>query len=115
MQGNTIQHYIENERHLFTEDLIKHVVFQILKGLNFLRNQCVVHRDIKGENILLDKKLTETLDVVVKIGDFGLSCYCDPTKKGLNAYCGTDIFMAPEMLRLRDNPSTLNNAFKKTN
>ena len=49
----------------------------------------------------------------MKIGDFGLSCYCDPTKKGLNAFCGTDVFMAPEMLRLSANPSSLDNAFKK--
>ena len=61
----------------------------------------------------MNKKLSagET-DVVVKIADFGLATYMDPTSKGLNEFCGTDPFMAPEILKISANPSKLPKAYK---
>ena len=69
----------------------------------------IVHRDIKLENLLLDKKMTaeNSEDPVVKIADFGLSSYLDPTSKGLWNFCGTDPYLAPEILKLWSNPSGL--------
>jgi len=73
----------------------------------------IVHRDIKGENILLGGEMTvEETDVVVKISDFGLACYMDPSSKGLKKFCGSDLFMAPEILKNWDNPSSLPNIYK---
>ena len=113
MEGSTILKTIETRPHLFTERQVAKIVAHILKGLEFLHSQCIIHRDIKGENILLDKKMTEdNLEVVAKIADFGLSCYCDPTSKGISLYCGTDLYMAPEMLKLKANPSTLPERYK---
>jgi serine/threonine protein kinase len=61
----------------------------------------IVHRDIKGENILLDKSMTkDNTEPLVKIADFGLSCYLDPESKGLDAFCGTDPYLAPEILKM---------------
>ena len=61
----------------------------------------------------MDKKLTyRNPDVVVKIADFGLATYMDPTSKGLNEFCGTDLFMAPEILKIWANPSKLPNSYK---
>ena len=51
-------------------------------------------------------------DVVTKLADFGLACYMDPASKGHCDFCGTDIFMAPEMLKLWANPSKLPNVYK---
>jgi mitogen-activated protein kinase kinase kinase len=51
----------------FEEPLVKNFVRQILQGLNYLHERDIVHRDIKGGNILVDNKCG------VKISDFGIS------------------------------------------
>ena len=108
MEGSTLYKAIETKPHLFTESVVASIIVQILRGLEYLHSQCVVHRDIKGENILLDRRFGEAnVDVVAKVADFGLACYIDPTSKGLDLYCGTDLYLAPEVIKLRANPSRL--------
>ena len=51
----------------FEEPLVKNFVRQILQGLNYLHERDIIHRDIKGANILVDNKGG------VKISDFGIS------------------------------------------
>lgn len=51
----------------FEETLVKNFVRQILQGLNYLHERDIIHRDIKGANILVDNKGG------VKISDFGIS------------------------------------------
>ncbi|SPC61733.1 probable MAPKK kinase Kpp4 [Ustilago sp. UG-2017b] len=51
----------------FEEPLVRNFVRQILKGLSFLHNRGIMHRDIKGANILVDNKGG------IKISDFGIS------------------------------------------
>lgn len=51
----------------FQEPLIKNFVRQILTGLQYLHDRDIIHRDIKGANILVDNKGG------VKISDFGIS------------------------------------------
>ena len=52
---------------VFPEALIIIYIRQVLKGLAYLHSQGVVHRDIKGANILITK------DGVVKVADFGVA------------------------------------------
>lgn len=51
----------------FEEPLIRNFIRQVLIGLSYLHGEDIIHRDIKGANILIDIKGT------VKIGDFGIS------------------------------------------
>lgn len=51
----------------FEEPLIRNFVRQVLIGLSYLHGEDIIHRDVKGANILIDIKGK------VKIGDFGIS------------------------------------------
>ena len=59
----------------FEEPLIRNFVRQVLIGLSYLHGEDIIHRDIKGANILIDIKGT------VKIGDFGISKKSVPLMK----------------------------------
>ena len=79
----------------------EHLVFifvkQILEGLSYLHNQGIIHRDIKGANLLLTK------NGVVKLADFGYSILNDKNK--VNSIVGTACFMAPEVIEQKGNIS----------
>ena len=51
----------------FEEPLVRNWVRQLLLGLNYLHERDIIHRDIKGANMLVDNKGG------IKISDFGIS------------------------------------------
>ena len=66
---------------------------QILKGVKYLHENKVVHRDIKGANILVDERGW------VKIADFGLARTIDPSRKlNYTVKVVTLWYRAPELL-----------------
>jgi mitogen-activated protein kinase kinase kinase len=86
------------------ESLIQNFVRQILQGLSYLHSQDIIHRDIKGANILVDNKGG------VKISDFGISKRVEAStllngpgggKKGAQRVSlqGSVFWMAPEVVR----------------
>lgn len=58
----------------FEEPLVRNWVRQILQGLNYLHERDIIHRDIKGANMLVDNKGG------IKISDFGISKKIDESK-----------------------------------
>ena len=64
---------------------------QIVDGLNHIHSKHIIHRDMKLENIFLDKEKTK-----VTIGDFGLSNFWRPGAK-LETRCGSAEYAAPEI------------------
>ena len=82
----------------FCQDLAMKIYLmnQIASGIAFLHSQNVVHRDVKPENILL--KFLPHRYALVKLGDFGLSKFLDPTSQNsvMNSNVGTNLFKAPE-------------------
>jgi len=69
-----------------------HFMYQILQGLQYLHSNNIVHRDIKPQNILIDK------NNVCKIADFGFARYKDQDKL-LETMCGSPLYMAPEIIK----------------
>lgn len=78
--------------HHFTEKKAAEILFDLLKGVNYLHKQSVVHRDLKPENILF------TGDKILKIVDFGTSRVYDG-KKAMRQTHGTPYYIAPEVLK----------------
>lgn len=72
---------------------------QVLEGLVYLHDACVVHRDLKCQNLLL------THDSTVKLADLGVSKVCHSVTDK-HEIVGTVPWMAPEVLTLEDGPST---------
>lgn len=100
MQGGGLVDQISTQR-MFSEKKVINIVQQLLGALNFLHENNIVHRDVKSENILLQQSLYSCGEdeVVAKLADFGLACYNDPTEKGLQLFCGSDTYMAPEIIK----------------
>ena len=106
--------YIQNETHLniileyvesgslasinkifgpFQESLVALYIKQVLQGLDYLHKQGVVHRDIKGANILTTKNGT------VKLADFGVAMSLTDEKNSNASFVGTPYWMAPEVIK----------------
>ncbi|WOL15845.1 putative serine/threonine-protein kinase [Canna indica] len=77
----------------FTEAQIKCYMRQLLSGLEHCHTNGVLHRDIKGSNLLIDN------EGLLKIADFGLATFFDPNHKHpMTSRVVTLWYRAPELL-----------------
>uniref|UniRef100_A0A7S3JUR6 Protein kinase domain-containing protein n=1 Tax=Aureoumbra lagunensis TaxID=44058 RepID=A0A7S3JUR6_9STRA len=84
-----------NEQRGFPEEIVARYALHVAKGLAYLHENRICHRDIKGGNILIN-------DLgIAKLSDFGTSIIIADTTQssGFTALCGTPYFMAPEIMR----------------
>jgi 5'-AMP-activated protein kinase catalytic alpha subunit len=83
--------YVRQHRKL-AEDCAQGLFKQLLDGLDHIHKMCVVHRDIKLENLLLDSF------GCLKIADFGVATLLKCPEQRLDDHCGTPSYIAPEVL-----------------
>ncbi len=81
------------------ENLVAVYTYQILEGLKYLHEQGVIHRDIKGANIL------STKDGIVKLADFGVATKLNDSRKS-DSVVGTPYWMAPEIIEMTGQQSS---------
>ena len=73
-----------------TEETIWSHMRHLVLGLEYLHMNNIVHRDIKPENLLVSK------DGVLKVADFGTSCFCEGDSNAQRT-AGTPTFFSPEL------------------
>ena len=88
-------HFLENPENMnLTENHICKIYQQIISGIEYLHDIGIAHRDLKLENILLNR------DKNIKIIDFGLSNkYNKENGELLQSSCGSPCYAAPEMIK----------------
>ncbi|XP_034280413.1 serine/threonine-protein kinase Nek8 [Pantherophis guttatus] len=90
--GGTLAEFIHKRGNsLLDEETILHFFAQILLALHHVHAKQILHRDLKTQNILLDKHHT-----TVKIGDFGISKILSSKSKAYTVV-GTPCYISPEL------------------
>ncbi|KAL4797338.1 hypothetical protein BDV19DRAFT_359413 [Aspergillus venezuelensis] len=74
-------------------DKVKKIFTQLVGAVSYVHSKSCVHRDLKLENILLDKHEN------VKLCDFGFTREYEGKSSYLQTFCGTVCYSAPEMLK----------------
>ena len=90
--GGDLYKYIKKNGKI-SEMHTKYFFIKIGKGLYFLHQNNLIHRDLKPQNILL------TSNSEVKIADFGFVKKYTAENNMLDTLCGSPIYMAPEILK----------------
>ncbi|MCO5593200.1 hypothetical protein L7F22_047207 [Adiantum nelumboides] len=90
MAGGSLYDYLHRQNGVFTLPMLLRVSLDIAKGMDYLHQNNIIHRDLKAANLLLDE------NEVVKVADFGVARF--QTQSGaMTAETGTYRWMAPEV------------------
>ncbi|KAH8702606.1 kinase-like domain-containing protein [Talaromyces proteolyticus] len=95
MEGGALTDVIDNNP-VIQEDQISTICFETCKGLAHLHSQNIIHRDIKSDNVLLDRVGN------VKITDFGFCAKLTESKNKRATMVGTPYWMAPEVVKQKE-------------
>ncbi|CAD8083745.1 unnamed protein product [Paramecium sonneborni] len=90
--GGSIAQMMRKFKSKLSESIIQKYVTDILQGLVYLHHKGIIHRDIKGANIIVDTK------GVCKLADFG----CSIIGKSSYSLKGTPNWMAPEVINQQE-------------
>lgn len=94
--GDLYQHVIARKPHCrLPEDQARWIFQQLLIGLDYCHKKGVANRDLKLENLLLDRKGTGSRPLL-KICDFGYSKH--DVNSPAKTVVGTPVYMAPEII-----------------
>ncbi|EFC47949.1 NPK1-related protein kinase [Naegleria gruberi] len=93
VDGGSLSEILKNVGKL-DESVVRQYTRQILFGLKYLHDKNIIHRDIKGGNILI-----ETKSGTIKLADFGHSKKITENVQASLRICGTPMWMAPEIIK----------------
>ncbi|KAI5071459.1 hypothetical protein GOP47_0013710 [Adiantum capillus-veneris] len=93
LAGGTLKNFlIRHIRKKLTFKVVMQLALDLSRGLSYLHSQSIIHRDVKSENMLLDKRMN------LKIADFGVARVEAQNPKDMTGETGTLGYMAPEVL-----------------
>jgi len=97
LPGKQLYDEVLRRKH-FSEKSAAKVVYQLCSALQHCHQKNVIHCDLKPENVMctVDPQ-SDNFDI--KLTDFGLSKIVVPESDDVLKYCGTPLYMAPEMIR----------------
>uniref|UniRef100_A0A8D0D3H6 non-specific serine/threonine protein kinase n=1 Tax=Sander lucioperca TaxID=283035 RepID=A0A8D0D3H6_SANLU len=95
VNGGELFFHLSRER-VFSEDRTRFYGAEIVSALDYLHSAKIVYRDLKLENLMLDK------DGHIKITDFGLCKEGITDTATMKTFCGTPEYLAPEVLEDND-------------
>ncbi|KAG6494740.1 hypothetical protein ZIOFF_042501 [Zingiber officinale] len=94
LPGGTLKSFlIKHHRRKLTFKVVIQIALDLARGLSYLHSKKIVHRDVKTENMLLDRTGT------VKIADFGVARIEAQNPNDMTGETGTLGYMAPEVLK----------------
>ena len=99
-----LNEYLKRNEKPFSQDIVQHIMKQVISGFVYLHSRKILHRDIKLENLLVifpteeDKQNLNMLKAEIKITDFGFSRYLKADKLA-TSLLGNPINMDPHILR----------------
>lgn len=91
MAGGSLYDYLHRKNHIFKMPMLLRVALDIAKGMDYLHQNNIIHRDLKAANLLLDE------NEVVKVADFGVARF-ESQSGAMTAETGTYRWMAPEVI-----------------
>lgn len=94
LDGGWLTPIVEDHKEDIPENVIAFILREVLQGIACLHKRGIVHRDIKSDNILIEKGSS-----VIKLTDFGYSCQLTQEKRMRESRVGTLYWMAPEILK----------------
>ncbi|XWS67689.1 hypothetical protein CRYUN_Cryun04dG0027400 [Craigia yunnanensis] len=91
MSGGSVYDYLHKQKGVFKLPFLLKVAIDVSKGMNYLHQNNIIHRDLKAANLLMDE------NEVVKVADFGVARV--KAQSGvMTAETGTYRWMAPEVI-----------------
>ena len=91
VQGGELLYHLRKQIR-FDDERTRFYISELILALEFLHNNNIIYRDIKPENILIDKT------GYIKLIDFGLSKLYKDINEKMYTICGTPLYLAPEVV-----------------
>ncbi|KAG7378596.1 Serine/threonine-protein kinase ulk2 [Phytophthora boehmeriae] len=102
--GGDLQQYMRRRQQgtnlasqLLSEDVARHFLRELAKGMQCLWQHNLIHRDLKPQNLLL---VEDSPTSALKIADFGFARHLATTSLA-ETLCGSPLYMAPEILKFQ--------------